>query len=203
MDLNEYKKVKAPKLTEKDKVLILGFVFLIIIAVILFLHFDKSKLAETEEAEVKVTPGSPEPRKELSYAQNGSFEKNSISFVEAKMITLQSEMIAKGQTSCASELGNVIAVYGSDKTEALSGLSSVTNELLKFNINFLFPGSARGVNNYINFAAKKRMITKSDKIYLLKLKNMNNINCLPALASNAEQVESDLYKGLLIIENLI
>ena len=47
------------------------------------------------------------------------------------------------------------------------------------------------------------MITESDKIYLLKIKKMNDINCLPILASNSEQVESDLFKGLLIIENLI
>lgn len=202
MDLNEYKRVETKKLTEKDKAFIIGFILLIIVAVFFILHSDKFKLKETEEAEVKVIPGSPEARKELSYSQNSSFEKNSISFVEAKMITLQSEMIAKGQTTCASELGNVIALYGSDKTEALAGLSSVTNELLKFNIHFLFPGSVRGVNNYINFAAKRRMITKSDKIFLLKIKNMNNINCLPALANNAE-LESDLYEGLLIIENLI
>lgn len=203
MDLSQYKKVETKKLTEKDKALILGFIFLIIIAVIVFFHFDKSKLTETEEAEVNVIPGSPETRKELSFSQNSSFEKNSISLAEAKMIALQLEMVAKGQTTCAAELKNVIAVYGSDKTEALAGLSFVTIELLKFNIQFLFPGSARNVSNYINFAAKRKLITKSDKIFLLKIKDMNNINCLPVLANNAEQLESDLYKGLLIIENLI
>ena len=167
MDLKKYKKVETKKLTEKDKVFIIGFILQIIVAVFFILDSDKFKLKETEEAEVKVIPGLPETRKELSYTQNRSSAKNSISFVEARMISLQLEMITKGQITCATAMDKVMNLYdSSDKTEALAGLSYVINELLKFDINFLFLGSARGVNNYINFAAKRRMITESDKIYL-------------------------------------
>ena len=202
MNLSEYKEVKTKKLSEKDKIFIIGIILLIVVAVFFILHSDKFKLQKTKEADVKISPSSSETRKELLYKQNNSFEENSLSFVQAKMTSLQLALIAKGQITYAAELSKVIALYDLSDQTALAGLSSVTDELLKFNINYSFPHS-RKTNNYINFAVKHKLITKTDKIYLVRIKEMNYINRMPDLLNNPEQIERDLFKGLVIIENLI
>lgn len=203
MDLTEYKETKPIKLTEKDKVFLLTAILIVIIALILFFKFEIAE-EKNEEAEVKVNPTSPETRKELSYKHKTSSEQNSLSFVEAKMISLQVKMMEKGQITCASQLSNVIVLYySSDKIEALAGLVSVTDELLKLNINFSFPAASRKIRNHINFATKCKLITKSDKTYLKRMKEMTDENRLPFISNDTEQIESDLFKGLLIIENLI